>query len=701
MKLVNLFLVVLLIIGCKKTGPSSAPKKEEGVTEQPTEVSGGFGLTMQCTVTNRDIPNAVSSEIACVVSNDDGTKFNGTYDNLKASITARNSSNKINVTPSQTTSDSPVSLIVSVQGVKPDDALSIRVEGKFDDAPAVLSASLLGPFALTCSRDINYWVKPGIPDPANLSCSEEQPCRSIGQALALIPDIINCNLTINVMPGEYKETLTIASREIRANKTIRIRGVDDEQTKDVIETPVIKAPDDLPIANPSAISASYPDKGLRTAIQINSILAKNAFIEFENIEIQGGADLETAIPATGNDPAKTMYDVSKETVGKFENGIYASTTSLKLTNVKLNGFSHVALLLDQSSRLVISSAETRPALEINKSRVGLRAQDVDRVFFGGETKITGNGDIQDGAGVDLARSINVRFLDDATLTIKDLAYGIIADKSLIQPASATARIEIENVFTGLHLVNYSEFIWVPKLSETKTSYLKIKKCYFVCIDADSSVLKLISEDVNPAETNKKRLELELDSRLTGDDRYTDREHYGLLRANNGSSIDFSYLENSWCNIGNYSNKNFNSTGVYDPEFFALTIHGNSSLNLRRYSFNFPVLANCRDSNKKSGLYIRNFDKLVTAWSACPYGSVEADSGASSSAVKLCYSDMGVTNLHVKNPPIDPNTGYPIYGPLQLIPPISSALDFKDPDYDSAQILDDTHTDTAFFTTQRI
>ncbi len=642
---ISIFLLLLsLPMACKKSEPTSS--KKESVTEQPTEVSGGFGLTMQCTVTNRDVPNSTSSEIACVVSNDDGSKFTGTYENLKASVTARNASDKIQITPSQATNDSPVSLIVSVPGVKPDDSLSIQVEGKFDNAPAVLSASLLGPFALTCSRDVTFWVESGAPDPTNLTCSEQKPCRTIGQAVALIPDIINCNLTINVKQGTYEEALTIASREIRPNKTIRIKGAEGG-------TPIIKAPTDLPKAAPDEITASFADKGLRTAIQINSILAKNAFMEFENIEIQGGAQLESPVEATVSTEAKTMYQVSQDMPGKFETGIYASTSSLKLTNVKLTGFSHVALLMDQSSRLVTNSVDsTRPALEINKSRVGIRAQDVDRIFFANETKIIGNGDIQDGAGVDLARTINVRFLDDATLNIKDLAYGIIAEKSLIQPYSATAGIEIENVFTGLHLVNYSEFIWEPKLSETKTSFLKIKNCYFVCIDTDSSVLKLISEDVDPSETTKKRLELELDARLTGDDRYSDRPHYGLLRVQNRSNIDLSYLDNKWCNIGNKFNcrvRDSSQSCVTRSDFNVIKVLSDSVFNLRRHndSRNSDLVKyDCLDSFVDIYQILENFEAISRKnGNSCPYGTAPNPNDTNS-----CHVNLGKSYVYYTNPP---------------------------------------------------
>ena len=635
-KISLILLLLSLPMACKKSEPTSS--KKESVTEQPTEVSGGFGLTMQCTVTNRDVPNSTSSEIACIVSNDDGTKFTGSYKDLKASITARNASNKIQITPSQATNDSPVSLMVSVPGVKPDDSLSIQVEGKFDDAPAILSASLLGPFALTCSRDVTYWVESGAPDPTNLTCSEQKPCRSIGQAVALIPDIINCNLTINVKPGTYEEALTIASREIRPNKTIRIRGEGG--------TPIIKAPADLPKATPDEITESFADKGLRTAVQINSILAKNAFIEFENIEIQGGADLERAIPATGNDPAKTMFDVSKETVGKFENGIYASTSSLKLTNVKLTGFSHVALLLDQSSRLVISSNDTRPALEINKSRVGLRAIDADRVFFSKDTKIIGNGDIQDGAGLDFVRTINIRLFEDATLTIKDLAYGITLDKSLFYPAYATAGIDIENIFTGLHLVNNSEFIWQPVLDETKQSYLRITKCYVVCIDVDNSTMRLSNEAVDPTESTKKRLMLELDARLTEEDRDSAnmREHYGLLRALNGSHIEIQFIKNKWCNLGN----GFNLVGggnapaaLYSESFYSVKIASASNFIYSRYNGSpEAVPLDCEDSNGYLGQFVQNYDDIadpISNSTPCPYGTSDGPQ-------RSCYLGMGISQL---------------------------------------------------------
>jgi formylglycine-generating enzyme required for sulfatase activity len=702
---ISIFLLLLsLPMACKKSEPTSS--KKESVTERPTEVSGGFGLTMQCTVTNRDVPNSTSSEIACIVSNDDGTKFTGSYKDLKASVTARNASNKIQITPSQATNDSPVSLIVSVPGVKPDDSLSIQVEGKFDDAPAILSASLLGPFALTCSRDVNYWVESGAPDPTNLTCSEQKPCRSIGQAVALIPDIINCNLTINVKPGTYEEALTIASREIRPNKTIRIRGVDDEQTKDVIETPVIKAPDDLPKATPDEITESFADKGLRTAVQINSILAKNAFIEFENIEIQGGADLERAIPATGNDPAKSMYDVSKETVGRLETGIYASTTALKLTNVKLTGFSHVALLLDQSSRLVISSPDTRPALEINKSRVGLSARDVDRIFFGDETKIIGNGDIQDGAGVDLARVTNVRFFDESSLTIKDLRYGLIADKSLIIPTvqlnsdtPKTARIEIENVFTGLRLVNNSEFLWQPRLSETKTSELRIKNCYHSCIHANNSILNLSSEVVDPASSKKKRLVLELDSRTTGEDRYSNNPHFGLLLAENRSQISFSQLENRWCNIGNLSKSSFREKGDFPYSgFYAMSIISDSFLEHTRYDeYDREIMPNCEDSYTAVMQYIRHFEDTlgqnvispINVTHLCPFGAHEELEviSADTLTTRGCYLNTGKSVR---------KTLYPSNDNLKFEPrKMTGNLEFKLPDPNSPLITNGTfRTSTA-------
>ena len=631
--LISLIIAVGCSIACKKAEPTSS--KKEGTAEQPTEVSGGFGLTMQCTVTNKNVPNSTSSEIACIVSNDDGTKFTGKYQDLKGSVTTRNSSDKVKIVPSQATGDSPVSIVVSLPGVKPDDAVSIQVEGKFDGTPATLSSSLLGPFALTCSRDVTYWVVPGTPDPANLTCSEAKPCTSIGQAVSLIPDIINCNLTIKVKGGTYQEALMIASREIRPNKTILIKGVDG--------TPIIKAPADLPNPSDDEISGRFTEKVRRTAVQISSILAKNAYIAFENIEIQGGAESERSVASTATSKAKTMYEVAQENKGKFETGIYASTSSLKLTNVKLTGFSDVALLLDQSSCLLVTSSDSRPALEINKSRVGLRAIDVDRVFFSKDTKIIGNGDIKDGAGLDFVRTINIRLFEDATLTIKDLAYGITLDKSLFNPAYATAGIDIENVFTGLHLVNYSEFIWEPEL--TKQSHLTIKKCYFVCIDVDNSIMRLSNEAVNPTESTKKRLILELDARLTEEDRDSAnmREHYGLLRALNRSQIEIQFIKNKWCNLGN----GFNRVGSgdegsgYSKSFFSVKIASASNFIYSRYNGNQEAVPlDCQDSNGYLGQFVKNYDVIgeaITNAKPCPYGTSNLAPGS-------CYLGMGITQL---------------------------------------------------------
>jgi hypothetical protein len=110
MKLANLFLVVLAIIACKKADPSSAPKKEEGVTEQPTEVSGGFGLTMQCSVMNREVIGANSSEIGCIVNDESGAKFTGEMKDLSASISAKGRSSQIIANPQPASGATPLSV---------------------------------------------------------------------------------------------------------------------------------------------------------------------------------------------------------------------------------------------------------------------------------------------------------------------------------------------------------------------------------------------------------------------------------------------------------------------------------------------------------------------------------------------------------------------------------------------------------------
>jgi formylglycine-generating enzyme required for sulfatase activity len=179
----------------------------------------------------------------------------------------------------------------------------------------------------------------------------------------------------------------------------------------------------------------------------------------------------------------------------------------------------------------------------------------------------------------------------------------------------------------------------------------------VCIDADSSVLKLISEDVDPAVTSKKRLQLELDSRLTGDDRDSTRAHYGLLRANNRSTLDFSYLDNQWCNIGNRSNcsgSNLNNTCDNISDFNVMNIVGDSNFSIRLYSdgtLEKPIKTDCEDSFVPTAQYLKSYEFTSLKDSvSCGFGSSPV--GASS-----CYSNLGNVYIYNDNPEIGAQAAY--------------------------------------------
>jgi hypothetical protein len=223
LKIFILLLIVSLPTACKKAEPTSS--KKESVTEQPTEVSGGFGLTMQCSVMNREVPQATSSEIGCIVNNDDGSKFSGDMTDLNASISAKGYERPIIASPKLESGSSPINVSLKIDGLPPGDAESIDLSGKFDNKPATLAATLKGRFALICDEDVTYYVRAEAPT-TNLACTEQAPCREISQAVALLPDIFNCAVTIKVAAGRtYTEQVKISGKQVTDKGSLAIIGV--------------------------------------------------------------------------------------------------------------------------------------------------------------------------------------------------------------------------------------------------------------------------------------------------------------------------------------------------------------------------------------------------------------------------------------------------------------------------------------------
>jgi hypothetical protein len=232
------YILLIGLTACSGVKQEKSSKKE-ATTEQPTEVSGGFGLTMQCSVLNREVEGATSSEIGCVVSNDDGTKYTGSMKNLKASITAKGQTSAIQATPIMTEASSSMSVGVNVPGLKPGDALSIAINGLFDEKPATLSSTLKGRFAVICDEDMNLYVQVNAPA-SNLACTREAPCAKISQAVALLPDVFNCKVNVYLAPSDdgqrtFREQINIQEKQTAPGSALNFIGTDKNFIGDTLD----------------------------------------------------------------------------------------------------------------------------------------------------------------------------------------------------------------------------------------------------------------------------------------------------------------------------------------------------------------------------------------------------------------------------------------------------------------------------------
>lgn len=199
------FLVVVSIAlafqSCSKN------KAEERRAEQPTEVSGGFGLTMECSVLNKSDENVSSSAIGCLVFNDDGSPYKGKISEPKAEVIAKNSQ-IISVDKIALGSESGggYSFVAELPSMKPYDAASVKFTAKFDGVLETLTARM-GRAAQVCDKDVTYYVRhksENLTYPNNIMCTKDAPCSQISKAIDLIPEFVDCKITIDVGPGTYE-----------------------------------------------------------------------------------------------------------------------------------------------------------------------------------------------------------------------------------------------------------------------------------------------------------------------------------------------------------------------------------------------------------------------------------------------------------------------------------------------------------------
>lgn len=243
------FLVVVLIAlafqSCSKN------KAEERRAEQPTEVSGGFGLTMECRVLNKDSGNdadtvaaaSQQSRIGCLVFNDDGSRFKGQITEAKTDVTAKDGTMFSVDRVSIGSGPGEYSFVADVPFLKPSDASSLKITAKFDGRLEKLMAGMSRD-AQVCENDVTYYVRHQSENPAyekNIMCTKDAPCSQIMKAIDLIPNLVDCKITIDVGPGTYEKSdskIWLTKSEVITGGRILIRGHLDEykNLKTIIKT---------------------------------------------------------------------------------------------------------------------------------------------------------------------------------------------------------------------------------------------------------------------------------------------------------------------------------------------------------------------------------------------------------------------------------------------------------------------------------
>lgn len=402
--LVNTVLVVI-------TASCSGKKAETRQAEQPTEVSGGFGLTMQCSVLNRDMEDAASSSIGCLVYNDDGSRFTGSIAGTTAEIVT--SSGGV-ITASQIVSDASAgsySFGVEVANLKPSDAATIRISANFDNSPRTLVASLKGRLATLCDEDTSLYVDKNA-DEKNILCTKDQPCSSINRALKVLPDIINCKMTIEIRGTEFVESFVINAKQMQNNGLIRFEGISSEDGK----VPIIK--------QPSNINAHISFVGLENA----SFTSASAVI-IKNLELQGAG------------------------ISQGIRGVVARSSNVGLESVEFSQY-ETAIWLAESSTIGLKN------ITINNSRRGLLASSNTRnIKLAGEINVTGSPTTSslaatrsDSPAFQILGANLIVALEQLSLKIKNFSQGLnLANATFnLHPGH---QIEIENVGYGITLEN--------------------------------------------------------------------------------------------------------------------------------------------------------------------------------------------------------------------------------------------------------
>ena len=615
-----LAMTLLLYASCSGVTPFSKSKKEattEQPTEQPTEVAGGFGLTMQCSLVNRDVPNATSSQIACLVNNDDGTRYTGSMQNLKARVHSKSANSGVDATPVVNSSNSASSISVVVNDVKPQDATSIEISGSFDNKQEKLSSSLLSRFALVCDEDLNLSVDSRA-SADNLYCTAEHPCATISQAIALLQETINCNVKISVGSGRYRESLTIRNVSIMRGHKLLITGPDfvlsDGPSVD------LDPPNDCGTAEQCA------------GIHISGVESSAATVEISNISVNGN---------------RFSSCRTKNTQNVFSNGaLVTGASTIVLNNLWIEN-TDVGIYANMNSKVTFSGRIANSSAGISATNSSIYAKDSVKINPIPENAV-GCSQLGNGNGIDLNAS-QLSVIGELFIGKSSSAIALDRSSTLSMSDAGFNLLSISNPLYGISLSSGSSVVGIqsrdvrkgrgPNNTDPPEPKLQITDCGRYCIlMSGRSYLNLGASDQT---SDRNFFTLELRGGLSPDPAPATGS---LIYESDYSSAYLDFIKNIWCDQTANTNVGLSSQA-------SISVNSGASFYLKRDKAQAKAFATCTAASEPPKT-VNNFqifqEPLV---SPCRPGFYSfTPSGATSD---VCLGNIGFTQI-TEYDRVDPN-----------------------------------------------
>lgn len=563
------YIFLWFLTACSAAKQKDQSRKDSTV-EQPTEVSGGFGLTMQCSILNREVEGATASEVGCVVNNDDGTKYTGSIKNLRASITAKGQTAPIQATPTVSDASSSLSVGVSVPGLKPGDAISIAINGVFDEKPATLTATLKGRFSVVCDEDFNLYVKVNAPA-TNLACTQEAPCAKISRAVQLLPDVFNCNVNVFLAPESkdpdakktFYDQILINGKQVTRRGSLSFIGTQynfdtvpyGEDPPVILEPPTDLAPLRIPGRTDSYVNGILEAVN-RPAVKVVSFGGGLGRVKLQLIKING---------RSGYDSGSTMVRP-----GYFERGIELETSTVVLVKVFINNVSEQAIKATRSSQLL--SHDVR----INQTSIGINLEDskawsssllwisnaqednIREIKIDNEPPILRNflpTSIQAQNGIQAVNSTFnsiLRYTNAESsvrvpnhIYVRNFSIGISLTRESFVSIDTFARVSLDGNSYGIYS-NNSKISWssdislISDLDDNNNPSLSLTNCKVTCVQLDSSDF---------IATGKRNAIRRPELRLSSAGNSTEAN---LISAYKRSLVRLEGLKNTWCDRSDHT-----------------------------------------------------------------------------------------------------------------------------------------------------